>query len=148
MKPALPVAGRPASGLLRSMDRGQVACLLRVLRACAARRPRRVFLEEAEIELWGLYRREQAQLVAEAAMLRIPPDGPEVRRARRAALRAWRARATECALLVACDGYLLSAALRTCLAAPVHLWPGTRALAAEAGRLSGFPNPRRLQESP
>ena len=55
-------------------DRRTLARLLRCLRACTPRRPRRVFLEEAEIELWGLYRREQAELLRQASGLRTRPS--------------------------------------------------------------------------
>ena len=54
-------------------DRRALARLLRTLRALTPRRPRRVFLEEAEIELWGLYRREQAELLRQASTLRDAP---------------------------------------------------------------------------
>ena len=142
-------------------DRRHLARLVRLLRQCVAQRPRRVLLEEAEIELWGLYRREQAQLLAEAAALRANPDGvgtrelpgaragsrPDAlvvadrarREARRAALRAWRARARECAALVAYDGYPLAEALRDCLALPLHAWDSAPELGARAARLAVDP---------
>ncbi len=116
-------------------DRRTLARLLRLLRECAPRRPRRVLLEEAEIELWGLYRREQAQLLAEAAALRVAPTELGARRVRATLLRAWRARAAECALLVAHDGYPLAEALGSCLAQGSHAWPSSRRLAEDARRL-------------
>jgi hypothetical protein len=118
-------------------DRRHLARLVRLLRQCAARRPRRVFLEEAEIELWGLYRREQAELLARAAALRVPPPDLAARAAWRAELRAWRHAAAECALLTAADGYPLAEHARSCLAAPVHGWPSARCLAEAAERLGG-----------
>ncbi len=54
------------------LDRRVLARLLRTLRELTPRRPRRALLEEAEIELWGLYRREQAGLLCRAAALRDP----------------------------------------------------------------------------
>ena len=116
-------------------DRRTLARLLRLLRECAPRRPRRVLLEEAEIELWGVYRREQAQLLADAAALRVPPCDVDLRRARWDSLRAWRARAAECALLVAHDGYPLHGSLGVCLAGGAHTWPSARLLAEDARRL-------------
>lgn len=116
-------------------DRRTLARLLRLLRECAPRRPRRVMLEEAEIELWGLYRREQAQLLAEAAALRIAPGDIDARKLRATLLRAWRTRAAECALLVAHDGYPLAESLAACIAQGSHAWPSARALAADARRL-------------
>ncbi len=121
-------------------DRRNLARLLRCLRACTPRRPRRVFLEEAEIELWGLYRREQAELLRQAGALRAPPSDRAPaefahRAAWRCALRAWRARAAECAALCAHDGYPLAANLAVCLAHPAHRWPAARSLRADAQRL-------------
>lgn len=135
-------------------DRRVLARLLRTLRELTPRRPRRVLLEEAEIELWGLYRREQAELLRRAAALRTAPsdasagvgassaqgtrmahDRAESRRAWRADVRAWRARAAECAFVCACDGYPLASQLAACIAHPTHAWTTAHALAASARRL-------------
>lgn len=137
-------------------DRRVLARLLRTLRELTPRRPRRVFLEEAEIELWGLYRREQAELLRRAAGLRNAPtragstgevDAPnadrerraheqaELRRAWLADVRAWRACAAECAFVCACDGYPLAPQLAACIAHPTHAWTAAHVLAASARRL-------------
>lgn len=117
------------------LDRRALARLLRFLRACTPRRPRRVLLEEAEIELWGLYRREQAELLQRAAALRRAPGDATARSLRRLAQRIWRAQAAECAVLCAHDGYPLSAPLAACLAHPSHAWPSRATLRDAAQRL-------------
>ncbi|MCY2960433.1 MAG: hypothetical protein NTY35_09745 [Planctomycetota bacterium] len=121
------------------LDRRAQARLLRVLRACTPRRPRRVLLEEAEIELWRLYRREQAELLRQAGDLRLAPARTEARSAWRAALRDWRRRAAECAGLCAHDGYPLAPRLAACLAHPAHGWPAAAALHSDAARLGALP---------
>lgn len=128
-----------------TLERRALARILRFLRATAPRRPRRVLLEEAEIELWGLYRREQAQLLGEAGRLRATAStaastarvllAEGARRERRRALRAWRARARECAALCAHDGYPLAPSLAACTARPLHAWPTACALRTDASRL-------------
>ncbi len=138
-------------------DRRVLARLLRTLRELTPRRPRRVFLEEAEIELWGLYRREQAELLRRAAALRNAPtaeasraggeapgadrariahEQAELRRAWLADVRAWRACAAECAFVCACDGYPLVSALAACIAHPTHAWAAAHVLDASARRLA------------
>jgi len=128
-----------------TLERRALARILRCLRACTPRRPRRVLLEEAEIELWGLYRREQAQLLREAGQLRAA-SAPAARAGsaspvavshgeRRRALHDWRARAGECAALCAHDGYPLAPSLAACTARPLHAWPTARALRSDASRL-------------
>lgn len=116
-------------------DRRHLARLLRGLRACALRRPRRVLLEEAEIELWGLYRREQAELLQRASALRVAPSDCGARDPWRDSLRAWRAHATECAAVCAADGYPLAPNLAACIARPAHGWPSADALRADSRRL-------------
>jgi hypothetical protein len=118
-------------------DRRALARLLRTLRALTPRRPRRVFLEEAEIELWGLYRREQAELLRQASTLRNAPRDAGSRRAWLDAWRSWRARAADCAHVCACDGYPLAPRLAATLAHPARHWPSANALRADARRLAG-----------
>jgi hypothetical protein len=119
-------------------DRRALARLLRTLRALTPRRPRRVFIEEAEIELWGLYRREQAALLLQASMLRDAPRDGGLRRAWLDAWRSWRARAADCAHVCACDGYPLAPRLAASLAHPARSWPSASALRGDARRLAGM----------
>lgn len=144
-------------------DRRALAQALRLIRSYRARRPRRILLEEAEIELWGVHRREQADLLVQARGLRCAPnrctpnrgahnrgsqnrgsqwaDAPNpvaARSAWRARLRAWRSRAAECAEVCALDGYPFAGELAACLARPARLWPSDERLAAEARRLGAL----------
>jgi len=111
--------------------------LVGLLQHLALRRPRRALLEEAEVELWSLYRGEQADLVHEAARLRslAPQSVPAPGAAWRSDWNAWRTNATECAAACAYDGYPIAPRLAECLALPLPRWPSARDLADEARRL-------------
>jgi hypothetical protein len=119
--------------------------LLAVLRALFARRPGRILLERAEVELVRLLLREQAALLRCAARLRraaqaraVAPReaarGDTVRgdTARRAA--RWRRAAGECAALCAADELPFARLLAVCLAEPVSSWPSPEALERGAQR--------------
>ncbi len=124
--------------------RSQLVGALQHLARC---RPRRALLEEAEVELWSLYRSEQADLVLEAARLRslapgmAPVSGVDGDascsdfQASRSTFHAWRRQATECAAACAGDGYPIAPRLADCLALPLPRWPAARDLADEARRL-------------
>ena len=109
----------------RDLDR-----ILPLLRALRVRRPRRALLEEAEVELWRLWRREQAALLRAAAALAGAELDPE-------ALARWRAGARECVRLCAADGYPVAPLLARCSALPCDLWPTQRQLELAAERRAG-----------
>ncbi len=114
-----------------SRRRRALAGFLAGLRARAANR---VLLEQAEIELWGVWRREQAALLDRAAHLARCFDADEGSPGAPPDLAAWRRAARECAAYCDADGYPVAPVLRRCLSQPIPDWPHARVLARAAAR--------------